>query len=299
MTMPPLIAVLGPVEPGLLGAFTAHYRALGVIDFRLAFHFTNEAAPAAADAVLAACEELTGPPAIVSRGRWHETLHSELRDRLRAAAAAEVGPGWHLLADIDEFQVHPQPLPTQIAAAERDGGLVVGGVLLDRVAADGRLTGWGPAPGPGGLMGGLDAAYPLGGFLTGRLLRGDPRKVVLAHSRAPLALGSHRSPGHRAGNAPLVAVHHFKWRPPVLEDLRGRVRHHTSGAWREETPAIRTEAARLLAHLDAHGGRIDVTDPRLGWRPVTLTGLPPWWPRAAARVAGEFQPPARRAAGTS
>ncbi|MBO2458163.1 hypothetical protein [Actinomadura violacea] len=58
------------------------------------------------------------------------------------AAATDTGPGWHLIADSDEFQVHPLPLTDQIAAAEADGRLVVGGVLLDRVTADGRLTGW-------------------------------------------------------------------------------------------------------------------------------------------------------------
>lgn len=289
---PALIAVIGPVEPDLLRAFHAHYRALGVAEFRLAFHFTAAADPAAVDALLGVCEELIGPPRIVSRGPWHETLHSRLRDRLRAAAAADTGPGWHLIADSDEFQVHPVPPADQIAAAEADGRRVVGGVLLDRVTTDGRLTGWTPDP-AAGPVGGLDAAYPLGGFLTHRLLHGDPRKIVLAHSSVPLALGSHRSPGHRYAGAPLVAVHHFKWRPPVTADLRGRVRHHTSGAWREQTPAIRTEAARLLAHLREHGDRIDTAAPALDWRPVTLAQIPPWWPEAAARVAADFRPPHR------
>ncbi|MFG1921074.1 hypothetical protein [Cryptosporangium sp. NPDC048952] len=282
--MPSLISVLGPVEVELLVAFHAHYRALGVTDFRLAFHFTDHADPGTIDELLTACRDLIGPPAIISRGPWHETLHSQLRDQLRAAATAEHGPGWHLLADSDEFQVHPLTMPEQIAAAETDQRLVVGGLLLDRVTADGQLTGWNPADG-------LDATYPLGGFLTHRLLRADPRKIVLAHSSAPLALGSHRSPGHRYRNSPLVAVHHFKWRSPVIADLQGRVRHHASGAWKEETPAIRTEAARLLAHLDTHDGRIDTTDPALDWRPVSLTEIPPWWPDLAAQITTQFRPP--------
>ena len=284
MAMPCLISVIGSVEADLLVAFHAHYRALGVTDFRLAFHFTDHADPATVDELLTTCSDLIGAPRSVSRGPWHETLHSHIRDQLRTAATAEHGPGWHLLADIDEFQTHPLSLPEQVAAAEADQRLVVGGVLLDRVTTDGRLTGWNPTDG-------LDATYPLGGFLTHRLLHADPRKIVLAHSDAPLALGSHRSPGHRYGNHPLVAVHHFKWRSPIIADLRGRVRHHSSGAWNEETPAIRTEAARLLTHLDTHQGRIDTTDPALDWRSVCLSELPPWWPDLATQITTQFRPP--------
>ncbi|OIJ93631.1 hypothetical protein [Streptomyces colonosanans] len=61
---------------------------------------------------------------------------------------------------------------TQTEAARRR---VVGGLMLDRVAADGRLAIWRP-------QSGLDRAFPLGGHLTHRILQGDPRKIVIAHS---------------------------------------------------------------------------------------------------------------------
>lgn len=286
MAMPTLISVIGPIETDLLVAFHTHYRALGVTDFRIAFHFTDHADPRTVDELLAAYADLIAAPPIVSRGPWHESLHSRLRDQLRAVAVAEQGPGWHLIADSDEFHVHPVTLSEQITAAEADSRLVVGGVLMDRVTTDGQLTRFNPTDG-------LDATYPLGGFLTHRLLHADPRKVVLAHSSAPVALGNHRSPGHHYSNHPLVAVHHFKWRSPVIADLRARVRHHSSGAWTEETPAIRTEASRLLAHLDTHQGRIDTTDPALDWRPVSLTQIPPWWSDLANEITTQFQPPAQ------
>lgn len=38
---PVVIAVIGPVEPALLTAWTAHYRRLGVERFRVAFHFPD------------------------------------------------------------------------------------------------------------------------------------------------------------------------------------------------------------------------------------------------------------------
>ncbi|MFE7316130.1 hypothetical protein ACFU7T_24050 [Streptomyces sp. NPDC057555] len=78
-----------------------------------------------------------------------------------------------MLADADEFPQYPVPRHDVIAQADRTGHTVVGGLMLDRVAAGGRLTSWKPEAG-------LDLAHPLGGHLTHRLLHGDPRKIVLA-----------------------------------------------------------------------------------------------------------------------
>ena len=283
-----MIAVIGPVEPGLLHAFGDHYTRIGVTSFHLAFHFTAEHGPAVTRSALSAARDLPGPPPVISSGPWHEPLHSQLRDQLRA----EAGGGWQMIADSDEFHAYPAPVAAMIAEAEHTGSGVIGGVLLDRVQADGFLSSV-PVT---GTVAGLDQAYPLGGFLTWKLLGGDPRKVVLARSDMPLALGSHRSPGSRPRNDPLVVVHHFKWRSGVTDDLRRRIRCHSSGEWHEQTPAIRTEAGRLLAHLDHNGGRIDTTSPDLALRPVTLTAMPRWWPHEAAQVAAQFRPPAAAAA---
>ncbi|MET9663581.1 hypothetical protein [Streptomyces sp. NPDC006510] len=48
----------------------------------------------------------------VSTGPWHEHTNTELREALREQS----GPGWHLLADSDEFQQHPAPLADEFAA---------------------------------------------------------------------------------------------------------------------------------------------------------------------------------------
>ncbi|MFF0578064.1 hypothetical protein [Streptosporangium saharense] len=278
-TMPPLIAVIGPVEPALLTAFAAHYQHLGITTFHLAFHFPDHVPQQVKTQLLQAAAALPGPAPRISQGPWHEHLHAQLRDELRAAA----GPGWHLIADSDEFHAYPASIPEVIAAAKAAGSLTVGGVLLDRVAADGSLASWDPAVG-------LDAAFPLGGFLTGLLLGGDPRKVVLADSRVELALGSHRSPGHKPVNAPPIPVHHFKWRRGIEQDLRRRITQHTTGTWREISPAIRTEAALLLEHLQAHGERIHTAGP-IPFHPVDLATTPPWWPHACADLLDRWRPP--------
>jgi hypothetical protein len=278
MTMPPLVSVIGPVEPELLTAFVKHYRGLGIDSFFLGFHFPEVTSAEKRSTLLDVCHELVGRPMVVSDGAWHETLHAEIRDRLRQMAPA----GWHLIADSDEFQAYPLPIPDIIKNAETVSSDTVGGLLLDRVSASGEITPWDPESG-------LDRSYPLGGFLTGLMLYGDPRKVVLAKSTVELTLGSHFSFKSAPTNELLVPVHHFKWRAGVLNDLNRRVIMHTSGAWHEVTPDVREEASRLLTHVTLNQGHIDVNADDPWFRPVTLTALPPWWGHESMRALADWQ----------
>ncbi|WKX69929.1 glycosyltransferase family 2 protein [Streptomyces sp. XD-27] len=278
-TSPALIAVIGPVEPALLTAWTAHYRALGIEDFHLAFHFPDHVPHAWQHQLLATSRDLGIVPTKISTGPWHEHTNTELRDALREQA----GPGWHLLADSDEFHTYPAPFAEVTAAAGKAGRQVVGGLMLDRVAADGRLAHWRPETG-------LDRAFPLGGHLTHRLLHGDPRKIVLARSGVPVASGNHRALGHKPDPDMLACVHHFKWRMGVLDDLQRRVDRFTAGDWAEHTPAVREEAGRLLDHIDRHHGRIDVADPRLAFRRATLDRMPTGWTAEARTITARWHP---------
>lgn len=278
---PALVSVVGPVEPALLAAWTAHYRRLGIERFHLAFHFPDHVPEAWRHQLVAASHDLGVVPARISTGPWHEHTNTQLRDHLRHQA----GTGWHLIADSDEFQTYPAPLSDMVAQAEAARQKVIGGLLLDRVTNDGRLAFWRPATG-------LDRTFPLGGHLTHRLLKGDPRKIVLAHSSVTMASGNHRAPGHKPAPDMLACVHHFKWRSGVLDDLERRVKQFASGEWAEHTPAVRSEASRLLLHIDRHHGRIDVSDPRLRFRHVTLDHLPDGWETEAAKIATTWRPPA-------
>ncbi|MEK8142725.1 glycosyltransferase family 2 protein [Streptomyces sp. M10(2022)] len=152
-----------PRRTPLLAAWVRHYRRLGVERFLIAFHFPEHVPDQQRHELQAASRELRIIPTGTSTGPWHEHTNTQLREALRHRA----GPGWHLLADVDEFQQYPAPLSEVIAQAENTGHQVVGGLMLDRIAASGRLTSWRPECG-------LDLAYPLGGHLTHRLLHGDP-----------------------------------------------------------------------------------------------------------------------------
>ncbi|MEU9603393.1 glycosyltransferase family 2 protein [Streptomyces sp. NPDC048057] len=281
MSAPVLVAVIGPVEPPLLLAWITHYRRLGIDRFLIAFHFPDHAPLARQHDLQAVAREAGVTPHATSRGAWHEHTNTRLRDELRQAA----GPGWHLIADADEFHHYPVPVGEVIASAESGGHRVVGGLLLDRVAADGRLVDW-------TRLGPLDRVYPLGGHLSHRLLHADPRKIVLARHHVPLASGNHRAHGYRPDVGHLVPVHHFKWRAGVLDDLQARVRHFSSSAWREDSPAVREEAGRFLDHVAHHGGVVNIADPRLAFRRVTLDETPTRWTTEARSIHATWQPPA-------
>jgi len=279
---PPMIAVIGPIEPALLTAWTAYYRALGVEQFLIAFHFPVCVPARHRDMLLATAIDLGIGPALTSRGPWHEHTNTELREQLRTLA----GPGWHLLADSDEFHQFPTSVGEVIAAAQDSGSAVVGGLLLDRVSQDGELL-----PITPGMD--LDRAFRLGGHLTYRVLRGDPRKIVAVRSDVVVASGNHRAPGYRPDPDRLVCVHHFKWRAGVLADLHQRLHRFASGEWIERTPAVRSEAARLLDHVGRHRGRVDTTDPRPTYRPVSLDRLPAGWDTEARNILVQWRPPPR------
>ena len=280
MPMPPLISTVGPVEPALLDAFITHYQQLGVERFLLALHFPFPTPQERQDELLAVCLDRIGKPEIVVEEPWHENSSDPLRDELRRRA----GPGWHLLADVDEFQQYPDSLDAVIADAEASGAPAVGGVLLDRVAADGSMAPWSVAVG-------LDRSYPLGGFITAEMLGGNPNKLVLAHSRVHnISTGNHEIPDFRPPNNPLVIIHHFKWRAGVLEYLRERVRRLASGEWRELSSAPRDEASLLLSHVGQHDDRIVVDDPTLPFRPVGMREFPSWWDDESQQLKETWPP---------
>jgi len=286
--MPTLVALIGPVEPDLLDAWVRHYRALGVEQFTLGFHFPDHVPDQTRQLVLETCRHSGITPALVSTGPWHEHTNPELTGELRAMA----GDGWHLIADSDELHTYPAPLGEILGDCEHRGTKSVGGLMLDRVSLDGQLAGWNPTLG-------LDASYPLGGFLTHGLLHADPRKIVLVQSGVVLSSGNHRAPGHRPANRPPILVHHFKWRVGIRDDLERRERHSLDGSWHTDSPAIPAEARRLLDHLDQHDGRIDVDDPILHFEPVTLTEQPDWWAEQATAIVDTWRPPRQNASGST
>jgi hypothetical protein len=250
------VSVVGS-DTGLLDAALAHYRGLGVESFHLTGHtesFDDPEFRRARDVLARHGLEF----AAVHQGPWDEDLNSYL---IRAQMRRHPGDWW-AVADLDEFHVYDRPLAAIIAACEAGGYDHVMGALLDRVAADGSLPALVPAV-P------VWAQYPLAGLVTLRVLRGATAKVTLARGDVQLHLGQHGAlKGRPLPAAEACAqVHHFKWTGSVLPRLTRRVEAYSSGEWHLTYPLITAESRRLLRHLDANGGRIDVTAGKLALHP--------------------------------
>ncbi len=262
---------MGPSARDLIKPFAAHYRALGVTEWRLAVHFPGGTQPSDREQLLTALQDAFGPPDLVSEGDWLVPTNGILRDRLRASAQAN----WHLLADADEFQFHPGGIAKTIARCRTSATRFATGLFVDRLGAGGDVAAAAGTPAD------LDRHFPWGSFLTAEIARGDPRKVTLAHRDVKVG-----SPGnHFVWDDPVEApapmpVHHFKWRAGVREYLEHRVltfEHRTEP--REQV--VRSEAERALEFLSELQ---QIGSDRLATFPASLNELPPDWPAISAPV---------------
>jgi hypothetical protein len=242
------VSVVGS-DTGLLDAALTHYRGLGVESFHITRHVESFDDPEfqRANDVLARHGLAF---AAVHQGPWDEDLNAYL---IRAQMRRYPGDWW-VVADLDEFHVYNQPLTDIIAACETGGYDYVMGALLDRVAADGSLPALKPTES-------IWAQFAMAGLVTLRVLRAVTSKVTLARGDVQLHLGQHAALTGRSlpAAAAFAQVHHFKWTDSVLPRLTRRVQAYSSGDWYLAYPVTIRESRRMLKHLEANGGRIDVT----------------------------------------
>ncbi|MFD8308511.1 hypothetical protein ACFV29_40275 [Streptomyces sp. NPDC059690] len=194
---------------------------------------------------------------------------------------------WWIVADLDEFHVFDRPLADITAFCDAHDYDFLQGAFLDRVDADGRLTG--PLP-HGGTP--LWRQYPLAGWLTLALLDGRPTKITLARGTVELDLGQHYAwTGRGAPVGEIYAqVHHFKWTSSARRRLARRVAAYSSGEWRLVHRSIVGESQRFLGHLDNNDGRIDVDDPRFRFAPCSLDYADyPGWEDAGPELERRFR----------
>ena len=126
--------------------------------------------------------------------------------RLRYSSADE----WVVIADLDEFQIHPAGLDATAAAADAEGANVVRGTLVDRVSSSGRLESVGPDDD-------VDRRFPEECYLTAHLQGGLAYKCALVkgllgsgRTDAGLSLAHHHMAGERLASA-RIRIMHFKW----------------------------------------------------------------------------------------
>jgi hypothetical protein len=250
------VSVVGSEDTVLLETAVKHYRAMGVESFHLVRHVESLDDPG-----LRSSEQVLGRHglrfATVHQGPWDEDLNAYLiRAQMRRHPE-----DWWVVADADEFHVYDRPLAEIIAMCEHAEYDYVRGAFLDRVAANGLLQPFDPARS-------IWRQYELAGFVTLHVTKAATSKVTLARGDVVLNLGQHSTKSGRQAPADRVfaQVHHFKWTSSLPAKLTRRVGAYSSNEWHVAHPSIATESHRILDHLSAHGGRIDVDREELLFR---------------------------------
>jgi hypothetical protein len=249
---PLLVCTLDARRFAWMPQFVAHYKELGVERFLLTLHTAPEldeaerARQREAFRALVADLDAGEPQDLVCDFSAKAVIRNE-----RILVQAHAGPAdWILWCDSDEWQLWPEPVPAMVERLRAQSLHYASGFLIDRVAQDWSLAPFLPQQ-P------VEATYPRSCNATYALLRGEIRKVVLAHRDVQVG------PGHHVVREPLrwrrlpryVQIHHYKWDDTVIDRLRARL-----------TPEYRAlspdwgESQRILDYFEAHGGRFDPAD---------------------------------------
>lgn len=302
---PRLISCLGvETDLALLEHFLAHYAGLGIAPDQM--HLLLNAPTAESPALGTARDRLAAfgaaPPHV-----WIGTYSSaEMWHRRRQIQDEVAGPrDWIVSADVDEFHSYPCPLGELFAYLDLIGANVLQGPMIDRLAPEGALAEITPdRPLPEQFPICSDAMIALG-KTAGQDDSAGTLKVMLCRPGIFPGQGGHfpKPPGE-AGPWPAYAhgvalaafprakeagfrlmqpalVHHYKWHAGLAARWQARL-DRPQGA---SGPAQRY-GERMLSHLDATGGRIDLSAVATADMPAPV---PDWRDRMATlREQGEM-----------
>ncbi len=223
-----------------------HYRSLGIESFFVNLHLKQEG-ERIREQVEAITREFGCGISSVAVGNWQMVLaEAYLKPR-------EMYPSdWFVLADQDELQVYPAPLADIFADCQGSGWDHVRGMFVDRLARDGGF--------PPVQSRSIWKQFPLGAFLSAKVLTADPRKVVAVRGPVPLKKGQHHAMEGRAAPSRqyYIPVHHFKWTEGIAQRLASR-----AAQLREQGYDQWQESALFLEYLRLAGGRVNLVDPNL------------------------------------
>jgi hypothetical protein len=127
----------------------------------------------------------------------------------------------------------------------------VQGRLLDRLAEDGSFPELDQRP--------LEQQFPLGAWVTARLISAHDTKVPLMRGSCPIVPGLHHTHGRPLPGV-VASVHHYKWSAQVMERTIDRLctlYAQNRLYWRE---------SEVLLSYVKHYGRLRLDDPALDVR---------------------------------
>lgn len=271
-----LVVTVGP-DIRLLDMFINHYKRLGVDEFLVIVHMGDNQnyMDKRYQSVYAALKAHGIEPVSSWSGKFSEKS-KQYYERLIIETRCRTCD-WVVYADLDEFQSYRFPLGEVVEELEDRRIEFITGRLLDRIAYGGEIIDLDENKS-------LDAQFPMAGFLTSKVLRAWDWKIAVARVSCIVGGGHHvfllkdrRLPDGSLKPAPyklvakhrvicykkeIVHIHHFKWDSGVFSRIGHALscRDRSLRAWREE-------AFRFLKHYKKHG-RVNVDDPRLGFRPA-------------------------------
>ena len=131
----------------LLKQFVAHYQSVGVEKFHISVHFESGTEPAKIrEGVDRAARSLKplGVEAILELVCPFDAMnlrahHDEIQDALTRP------DDWIVWADVDEFQMHAEPLAAKIGRYDNNEINICSGFLVDRIARSGKLNEFQPS----------------------------------------------------------------------------------------------------------------------------------------------------------
>lgn len=205
-----LTVTIGP-DYRLLAHFLRYYKNLGVHNFLVILNTPD-------DAPLKILQNYDIKPVRIWTEPFSERLkQAHERDIISKYCSNE---DWIVYSDLDEFQHYPAGLLNQLKFCENNGIDFLEGRLLDRISETGELTELDSKKS-------LEEQYPLGGYITNKLLKAWDKKIVVAKGKLVVG-GGHHIFLDRATNNTLpyirklnrysrgIKVHHFKWDRNVL-----------------------------------------------------------------------------------
>ena len=212
-----LFSHIAPDDADILPAFLAHYHGMGVTDFHFIFHGPPDRCRT--------LRRLCRAASVTVEEEYDATFDETVKCAKLTALIRRYAGQWVLLADVDEFMELPcNDLPHTIRALRACGATSMRAVLVQRIAADGRLT---------PLSAGCEPAelYPLCSLFLAEQMNPDmpPWKskypLFFADGDTTVRRGHHLPPdGLPSHLTPMCAVmHHYKWRAAFYESLECRL----------------------------------------------------------------------------
>lgn len=135
---------------------------------------------------------------------------------------------WHVIADIDEFQIYSKPIREIVEDCENNGWEFVTGGFIDRVGYDGEFPEIYESAS-------IWKQFPMAGFFRYPISKACPNKVTLCKGKVEISNGQHYAifDGDttwkwRGWNHPLrypihknfTQVHHFKWDSTIKRRIK-------------------------------------------------------------------------------